>query len=118
MNKIPDDLLQNFAEFLDKELGLYYPKERYQELVELLMYDLKLPSIEKLIHYMSEMISNPNFKKTHFDQLTDVLTVSETYFFRPGCGLEEMKQHILPQLIKDKGVKDKTIRICSVHDKK
>jgi len=112
-HQIPAELLKSFAAFLESELGLFFPEGRYAELIKSLFFHLKLRNDHDLMQYMRSMVSEPTFRKTNKDRLTEALTIGESYFFRDGCGFEVLQEKILPQVIQKKEQGEKTLRIWS-----
>ena len=110
-HSLPSHLIQQFATFLDKELGLHYPPERHDNLIRDLMAALEMKSEDELRDYIRLMVSDIEYKKSHIDQLSEALTIGETYLFRDGSGFESLQKTILPELIAKKEKTNRTIRI-------
>lgn len=110
--KLPRNLLTSFAKFLQDELGLYYPPERFDDLITHLSKAAHLRTQSELTSFMKQMITSPSFRQENLDQLSEILTIGETYFFRIGCGFDAIRESILPHFFQEKQ-KTKKLRIWS-----
>lgn len=98
---------------IEKEIGLFYPKERYSDLEDTLRFSLKINDEKKLKDYINNYLNSESYTKLHHDELSQALTIGETYYFRKGSGFEQMEQIIIPSLIQEKANSDRSIRIWS-----
>jgi chemotaxis protein methyltransferase CheR len=106
-----NELLEQFCTFLDKKIGLHYPKERWHELekkILLISRSLGFDHPEKCLYWLLE---HPTDKKK-LDAIIVNLTIGETYFFRDTQLYAALEQEVLPDIIA-RCRKHRSIRIWS-----
>ncbi len=113
MSKDNSDINLNiFAEFVLRETGLYFSKERLPEVER----NFHLISKELGFHHISSFVKWMSFEKPTKDQikiLAKFLTVGETYFFREKEVFEILKNKLIPEILRQRQKKNKTLRIWS-----
>ncbi len=113
MNKrIPNALLSKFSRFINQQMGIYFPKNRWLDLLRGICSaarEFGFDDVEECIHWL---ISSP-LKKNQVEILACHLTVGETYFFRETKIIEAMEQYVLPEMIKEQRQNGKRLRLWS-----
>ena len=110
--RIPNELLSRLSEFVNVNMGLYFPKDRWLDLlrgVKSAMPEFGFDDMEEGIRWL---LSTP-LKQRQIEVLACHLTVGETYFFREPKTFEALEKHILPKLIRARWQNQKRIRIWS-----
>lgn len=110
--RIPNELLSRLSDFVNINMGLYFPKDRWLDLLRGMksaMPDFGFTDLEEGIRWL---LSNP-LKQSQIEVLACHLTVGETYFFREPKTFEALEKHILPKLIRTRWQNQKRIRIWS-----
>lgn len=105
------ELLLLFCSFLDKQLGLYFPKDQWVYLEKKLEH-LKLSFGFQDTAACLEWLMKSPLDRAKLDILTQHLTIGETYFFRDSQLYAHLKKEIIPEII-SRHQKDKTIKIWS-----
>ncbi|MBN2103862.1 chemotaxis protein CheR [bacterium] len=110
--RIPNELLSRLSDFININIGLYFPKDRWLDLlrgIRSAMPDFGFDDLEEGIRWL---LSNP-LKQKQIEVLACHLTVGETYFFREPKTFEALEKHILPKLIRTRWQNQKRIRVWS-----
>jgi chemotaxis protein methyltransferase CheR len=110
--KISDELLTQFSDFLTAKIGLFFPANRRQDLTRGLKAatrDLGYDSVELGIR---QLMTSP-LTRPQIEVLASHLTVGETYFFREKKSLAVLENHILPELIRSRRERERHLRIWS-----
>ena len=100
-DKISDELLARFSDFLAAKIGLGYPPKRWPDLargMKAAARDLDCDSAEQC---MRQLMLAP-LSRERLGILASHLTVGETYFFREKKSLAVLENHLLPELIRDR----------------
>lgn len=105
------ELLEQFCTFLDKRIGLYYPKERWSSLEKKLVHIRSSLGFDNTAVCLEWLMKHP-IDKEKLDVLTSHLTIGETYFFRDKQLFEILKQQVLPDIV-NRHLEDRSIRIWS-----
>ncbi len=99
---IPDDLISQLSEFINSQMGLHFPQNRWKDLrrsmadvVQELLKDHEEKDPVSCIH---RLLSKPLTKKQG-DLLAKHLTIGETYFFRDKNFFNALEGHVFPRLI-------------------
>ena len=111
-NVLPDALLSQLSDFLESQMGLHFPKERWRDLeggVVAAARDFGLRDAESCARWL---ISAP-LARNHIEVLASHLTVGETYFFREQRSLEVLEEQILPELLHSRIGAEQHLRIWS-----
>jgi len=110
--RVPNVLLASLSDFINVQMGLFYPKERWLDLLRAIKAaakDFGFDDVEECIHWL---LSSP-LKRNQIEVLATHLTVGETYFFREKKALEAIENHILRKLIPQRRESSKRLRIWS-----
>jgi len=110
--RIPNSLLAEFSDFINKHMGLYYPKEKWLDLLKSIREassDFGFDDVEACIHWL---ISSP-LKKNQIEILAKKLTIGETYFLREQKTINALEKKVLPDLIEKQSKKDKSLKLWS-----
>ncbi len=112
MLKLPGDLLMQASEFVSETLGLYFPKERWNDLQRGIAsasreFDFKRP--EDCIRWLT----SSSLQKKEIEILASHLTVGETYFFREKKSFQLLEERILPEIIRSREKHGRHLRIWS-----
>ncbi|MBN2030899.1 chemotaxis protein CheR [bacterium] len=110
--KISDDILSKFSEMISTQMGLYFPQERYHDLmrgVSSAAKEFGFKNVEACIEWLA---SSP-LKKEQIVILASHLTVGETYFFREPKVFEALENYILPEIHLSKNELEGRLRIWS-----
>jgi chemotaxis protein methyltransferase CheR len=114
---IPDHLISRLSEFVNSKTGLYFPETRWRNLKRGISAAARDFSREYGIDddpsvCIRWLLSSPPTKE-QMDILTAHLTIGETYFFREESLFQVLEDIILPQFIRSRREKGKTIRLWS-----
>ncbi len=113
MNRnLTDSELVQVCEVIAARIGLHFPVERWA----ILGRNLALAAREFGFQNMNEFIQWLLSSKLNKDQikiLASHLTISETYFLREPQVFTALTDFVLPELIKSKKERDRSIRIWS-----
>ncbi|MGC9110065.1 MAG: CheR family methyltransferase [Caldimicrobium sp.] len=104
------EIFNFFTKLVEKISGISYQAGK-EYLVENRLTELALSLGYKDLESFYQKVKN-NLTPTLLNQIIDVLTTNETYFFRDQHPFEAIKNHILPELIQ-KREKEKQIKIWS-----
>lgn len=106
---IHDTHLTQLSEFVAEKIGLYFPRERWDDLKRgfaAASHEFGFKNPEACILWL--LSSAP--EKTHLQILASHLTIGETYFFRDKQLLEALTEHILPALISSQRSREQRLR--------
>ena len=109
---LPDALLSRLSDFVEAQLGLHFPKERWRDLergIAAASRESGYSEAEVFIHWL---LSAP-LTRTQIEGLASHLTVGETYFFREKRSLDILEQQILPELLRARAETERHVRIWS-----
>jgi len=109
---LPDSLLSRLSDFLQLQMGLHFPRERWRDLargIAAASRESGYPEAEAYIHWL---LSAP-LTRNQIEGLASHLTVGETYFFREKRSFEVLEQHILPELLHAREHTERRLRIWS-----
>ncbi|HWP47218.1 MAG TPA: CheR family methyltransferase [Candidatus Limnocylindrales bacterium] len=113
MNRIlSDDLLSQFSEFISSQLGLYFPKERWNDLERGISSASREFGFEDVGLCIQWLMSSPP-TRDQIEILAVHLTIGETYFFREKKSFEILEEYILPELIRSRRGINQSLRIWS-----
>ena len=113
MNRILSDiLLSRFSEFISSQLGLHFPKERWDNLergINLASREFGFKDIGSCVQWL---MSSP-LTRSQIEILAAYLTIGETYFFREKKSFKVLEEYILPELIRSRRGTNQSLRIWS-----
>lgn len=110
---ITDPEIVKISEQIERNLGLHFPKNRFEDLKQILLTALPDLGFDNDFNAFYQAISNNTFSPKQYDTLALHLTIGETYFFRESMSLEALKKVILLPLIEEHSKGKKEIRIWS-----
>jgi chemotaxis protein methyltransferase CheR len=108
-----DILLSQLSNFVVDKMGLYFPENRWCDLVRAInnaVSEFGFNDVESCIQWL---VSSP-ITKNQIEILASCLTVGETYFYRDIQSFEILESHILPELINSRQTVHKHLRVWSV----
>lgn len=111
-NSDTDALLSQLNKIICKYTGLFFPKERQQDIirgVETASPELGFATTESCMRWL---VSSP-LNKNQVGILASHLTIGETYFFREKISLEIFEKQLLPELIRSRQEEGRRIKIWS-----
>ncbi len=107
---LPDDIFRQLREQIYKRTGLFFAdssKYLIQKRLSPRARQLNFDSFQKYFYFLQY---DPR-AEAEFDQIYDLVTTNETYFFREPAQLTAFAQEIVPEILSSKNVKK--IRIWS-----
>lgn len=110
-DNVPNTVIENISNFIEEKLGLYFPKERFKDLIRGVSCAAKQKDIA-LEKYIDLILEN-KMSEEDIKILASCLTIGETYFFRDKSLFEIMKQKILPDIINSRKNFSKSLKIWS-----
>ncbi len=108
----PDFLLSSLSDFLAAQMGLHFPRERWGDLdrgIAAAASEFGMADVESCIKWL---VSAP-LTRNQVEVLASHLTVGETYFFREQRSFEVLEEHVLPELLRERGEAGSPLRIWS-----
>ena len=109
---LPDTLLSRLSDFLELQIGLHFPRERWRDLERGIAVASRESGYKEAQAYIHWLLAAP-LTRTQIEMLASHLTVGETYFFREKRSLDILEQQILPELLRARGETEKHLRIWS-----
>ena len=109
---LPDPLLSRLADFLDAQMGLHFPKERWRDLERGVAAAARESGYAEAQPFVHWLLSAP-LTRTQIEHLASYLTVGETYFFREKRSLDILEQQILPELLQARAQAERQLRVWS-----
>lgn len=104
--------LSRLADFIESSIGLHFPENRWGDLEMRMLSAAREIRCESVCHYAERILSS-TVTKAEIEELAGHLTIGETYFFRENQSLEIVQNVILPAIVQNRRLKDRTIRIWS-----
>ncbi|MCK4359953.1 MAG: chemotaxis protein CheR [Candidatus Cloacimonetes bacterium] len=111
-NSISDILLFKFSKFVTNQMGLHFPKNRWNDLERGIRSAAIEFGFEDAVSCIQWLLSS-QFSKNQIEILASHLTVGETYFLREKKTLEILENDILPELIRSHRGTEHSLRIWS-----
>ena len=105
--------LAQLSELLSIQMGMYFPKERWNDLalgIKTAANEFGFMDTESFIQWL---VSSSTLTKDQIETLAGHFTIGETYFFREKKSLELLQTQILPDLIRSRQGADQRLRIWS-----
>lgn len=109
---LPDSLLSRLSNFLESQLGLHFPRERWRDLERGIAAASSESGFAEAEAYIRWLLAAP-LTRIQIEALASHLTVGETYFFREKRSLDILEQQILPELLRARDQTEKHLRIWS-----
>lgn len=111
-NRLPDDLLERFRNFIAEQMGLHFGPDRRAELEHALGAAAHALGCRNAEECLWRMLEAP-LSRQQVEMLAARLTVGETYFFREHRVYEILAEQVLPPLIAARRREGKRLRIWS-----
>ncbi|MDY6844589.1 MAG: CheR family methyltransferase [Thermodesulfobacteriota bacterium] len=111
-NDIPDHFMSQLSEVIRLQIGLYFPQERWKDLIRRIEYAFPDLGFEDAVSCIHSLLAAPLTKK-QLDILAKHLTVGETYFFRDKALLQILKDRILSGWVRTRPEDRKSINFWS-----
>lgn len=108
-NTISSNLLAQASVRISALMGLHFPEDRQADLERILCETAPAFGFTDVVAFVEWLLSFP-LQKSHRERLADYFTVGETYFFREKASFDVLEEHILPPLIRARGI-EKRLRI-------
>jgi chemotaxis protein methyltransferase CheR len=105
-------MLEQLSELVGERMGLHFPRERWHDLERRIRSAAKEFGFKDSESCLQHLLSS-SLSKSQIEILASHLTVGETYFFREKKSFKALEEHILPELIRSRGGKEKRLRIWS-----
>ena len=112
LNVLPDSLLAQLSDFLEAQMGLHFPRERWRDLERGIVAAFRASGYADVEAFTHWLLSTP-LTRSQIEGLASHLTVGETYFFREKRSFEIFEQHILPELLHARAQTERNLRIWS-----
>ncbi len=109
---VPGALLSRLSDFLESQIGLHFPQERWRDLERGIAVASRESGYREVQAYIHWLLAAP-LTRTQVEGLASHLTVGETYFFREKRSLDILEQQILPELLDARAPTGKHLRIWS-----
>lgn len=97
-NSIADAKLAEISKLIARKMGLYFPPDRWPDLVRNLSSCAHDSGYKDLETYAQHLLTSP-LTKEKMEELATYFTIGETYFFREKESLETLRNHIFPDLV-------------------
>ena len=111
-HSLSETLLSQLSDYISDRMGLYFARERWQDLERGLLSAAKELGFAEAEACIPWLLSRSLTRK-EVEILASHLTVGETYFFRDKKSFEALEHHILPKLIRSCLNRDRCLRIWS-----
>ncbi len=109
--QVSGPLFEEFSYFLAENMGLHYPKERWNDLLKKLQPIAESFGFQQIDRCIEWLMHHP-LNREQLTVLAYHLTIGETYFFRDSKSFFLFEHQILPEIIQ-RHEKDRRIRIWS-----
>ncbi|MBI5249377.1 MAG: chemotaxis protein CheR [Desulfomonile tiedjei] len=109
---IPEVLLSKLSEIVLSNMGLHFPKEKWQDLrraVDKAASALGFGTPLTCAEWLLEVPEN----ESRIEALTKYLTIGETHFFRDGKLFQALEEQLIPEFASSYRASNRTLRIWS-----
>ncbi|MHB8881012.1 MAG: CheR family methyltransferase [Thermodesulfovibrionales bacterium] len=109
---IPDNVLSTFSRFVESNMGLSFPKEKWSDLergIRSAASEFSAGDAESCVKWLM----SARLSKGQVETLASHLTVGETYFFRDRKCFDILEKHIIPGLVRSRAGNEQNIRLWS-----
>lgn len=104
--------LSELNQVISREIGIYYPEEKLDELEIQLNKVAKSFSFNEKESFISWLTTTP-LNSEHIKQMASFFTVGETYFFRHKELYNLLEYQVIPEIISSREVNNKHLKIWS-----
>ncbi len=110
---LTQDEFEVFQNFIMENSGIFFDDSKIDSLRRALLARTTSMNLRNYNEYYKFLKFNPRGEE-EFKELLNLVTISETYFFRDAKHLETLRKYILPKLLEEKRlIGDRGIRIWS-----
>jgi chemotaxis protein methyltransferase CheR len=106
-----DEAFFLLRDYVYNNCGIYINESKKYLIESRITNRLQINNLKSFDEYTSFLSKTNNRKE--LNELIDSITINETYFFRGIEQFEALTKAIIPEIIKNKSEKDKTVRIWS-----
>lgn len=109
---VSETSIAELSKFVSRQMGLYFPKERWQDLergIQSAAREFGFENNESCIQWLLDS----SLTKTQIEVLASHLTIGETYFFREKKSFEILEEHILSRVVPSRREKERSLRLWS-----
>jgi len=109
---VSEAVLESLSAYVADHIGLHFPGNRWIDLRRGLVSaarDFHMESADAC----GQWIISRKLSQEQMGTLASHLTVGETYFFRDTKSIEILERKILPELIAERSIRDRTLRVWS-----
>ncbi len=109
---LSDQLLSQLSEFVAKQTGLHFPRERWGDLergIRSAAPEFDAPDADSC----AQRLQSAPLARNQIEILASALTVGETYFFRDQPCFEALGERVLPDLIQRRQGGERRLRVWS-----
>lgn len=106
IQRLTTEEFQKFAKLIYQESGIFLKEAKITLLSNRLrkrLQTLNLTSFIDYYHYLEKLPDKSLERSKEIEQLIDVVSTNETYFFRNERHFDALMEHCLPEVIKAKG---------------
>src|SRR6266481_3808172 len=107
-----DQLLSQLSDFVARQMGLHFPRERWGDLergIRSAAPEFDAPDAGSCAQ---RLLSAP-LARNQIEMLASALTVGETYFFRDQRCFEALGERVLPDLVRQRQGGERRLRVWS-----
>lgn len=104
-------LLEQFSHFIAQHFGIYFSQKKWPELEKKTKEIAEKLGFSTTESCIQSLINSSSLNKDELSVLTQTLTIGETYFFRDEKVFKILQKKILPQIIQNKILTKKSIKI-------
>ena len=109
---LPNATLERLSAFVTREMGLFFPKERWNELERGIASALRALGCQDSLADVERLLARA-LSRRELETIAEFLTVGETYFLREPRTLEVFQKEILPELLRARRGGERRLRIWS-----
>lgn len=110
--KLPSTLLARISKLIAREMGLHFPEARWHDLERGLISAAYAQGFAGAGSYAQSLLV-ASLTSRQIEELSTHLTIGETYFFREIPAFNALREHILPELIRNRRATTRQLRIWS-----
>jgi len=112
VKRLTEDEFKKFAKLIYEASGIYLKEAKLTLLSNRLRKRLNALKLSEFSDYYKHVVSlSGDAKKKEYEELLDVVSTNETYFFRNERHFDALMNNCLPEIVKNK--KEKKLRIWS-----
>jgi chemotaxis protein methyltransferase CheR len=108
---LDDDEFHRFRDLIVKRSGIHFDQSKKETLKISLLSRITARGLQSFAHYFQLLCSRGGAEE--FDQLLNLITIPETFFFRDQAQLMALKRYVIPDILAKRSGEDSTLRIWS-----